>query len=249
WRKEVPGSVLKRRDLALAAFPCSGGWGCDDVPVTLGRFGGRRSQIAVEHAKLHDRVEKLQAFIVGDVLLRLGRQDEGQFEICGLFHDGVPLAFGSAKRIRLTVDAGINARECASLYGSLPHLWRLQIRSGCALGDREQRACPLDCGRDRPNLFAEWPSGRERYQSRGGSMKDSCCAPGRQSQPAEAKVQSGPEKQQQRACGSKGKPPSEDIVWLEGGRSYCGTTRVVIKGDGEERRPARVRPFGIERFA
>src|SRR5690606_33350789 len=37
WRKEVPGSVLKRRDLALAAFPCSGGWGCDDVPVTLGR--------------------------------------------------------------------------------------------------------------------------------------------------------------------------------------------------------------------
>lgn len=40
-----------------------------------------------------------------------------------------------------------------------------------------------------------------------------------------------------------------DIVWLNGGRSYCGTPRVVIRGDGEQMRPTRVLPFGIDRFA
>jgi formylglycine-generating enzyme required for sulfatase activity len=42
---------------------------------------------------------------------------------------------------------------------------------------------------------------------------------------------------------------SADIVWLDGGRSWCGTTRPLIPSDGEERRETRVRPFGIERFA
>lgn len=40
-----------------------------------------------------------------------------------------------------------------------------------------------------------------------------------------------------------------DIVWLDGGRSYCGTRHVVIKADGEERRALRIKPFGIDRFA
>ncbi|HEV7414844.1 MAG TPA: formylglycine-generating enzyme family protein [Tianweitania sediminis] len=42
---------------------------------------------------------------------------------------------------------------------------------------------------------------------------------------------------------------AEGVVWLQGGRSYCGTPRVLIKGDGEHVRPTNVRPFGIERFA
>ncbi|OQM74185.1 sulfatase modifying factor 1 (C-alpha-formyglycine- generating enzyme 1) [Pseudaminobacter manganicus] len=39
------------------------------------------------------------------------------------------------------------------------------------------------------------------------------------------------------------------MVWLGGGRSYCGTARPTIKGDGEEYRSVRVQPFGIDRFA
>src|SRR5215207_4299294 len=40
-----------------------------------------------------------------------------------------------------------------------------------------------------------------------------------------------------------------DVVWLQGGRSYAGTDRVLIPGDGEERRDARAAPFGIDRRA
>jgi formylglycine-generating enzyme required for sulfatase activity len=46
-----------------------------------------------------------------------------------------------------------------------------------------------------------------------------------------------------------GTAPGPDVVWLAGGRSYCGTRQVVIRGDGEERREVRVGRFGIDRFA
>lgn len=41
----------------------------------------------------------------------------------------------------------------------------------------------------------------------------------------------------------------EGVIWLQGGRSYCGTPRALIKGDGEQLRASTVRPFGIDRFA
>lgn len=40
-----------------------------------------------------------------------------------------------------------------------------------------------------------------------------------------------------------------DIVWLDGGRSWCGTLHPLIPGDGEERRNVRLKPFGIDRHA
>ena len=43
---------------------------------------------------------------------------------------------------------------------------------------------------------------------------------------------------------------SEDVVWLEGGKSHVGTDRPEIRGDGESpARPKRLKPFGISKYA
>lgn len=68
----------------------------------------------------------------------------------------------------------------------------------------------------------------------------SCCAPAR----------SRAAHKDRAAAISPGENRRDDeIVWLEGGRSYCGTRRVLFQADGEERRETRVKPFGIDRFA
>lgn len=73
-------------------------------------------------------------------------------------------------------------------------------------------------------------------------MKDSpCCCPSRGPGPVEQAFAPVLAKSAARK--------DREIVWLDGGRSYCGTERVLIRGDGENLRPAKVQPFGIERFA
>jgi formylglycine-generating enzyme required for sulfatase activity len=67
-----------------------------------------------------------------------------------------------------------------------------------------------------------------------------CCSPARANHPGER-----PQPQSIVSVASR----HDDIVWLDGGLSYCGTTCVVIKGDGEQLRETRVAPFGIDRFA
>lgn len=68
-----------------------------------------------------------------------------------------------------------------------------------------------------------------------------CCAPRRNPAPGDTA--------QSTAIPHSGGRDEEHIVWLGGGRSYCGTARAIIKGDGEEHRSVRVQPFGIDRFA
>jgi formylglycine-generating enzyme required for sulfatase activity len=70
-----------------------------------------------------------------------------------------------------------------------------------------------------------------------------CCTPGRGTAVPERASPPHP------AAASTGPRDRNSVVWLEGGRTYAGTNRVLIPGDGEERRNVRVRPFGIDRFA
>jgi formylglycine-generating enzyme required for sulfatase activity len=51
------------------------------------------------------------------------------------------------------------------------------------------------------------------------------------------------------AAGAVPPESADDVVWLNGGRTYAGTDRSLIPRDGEERRSVRVRPFGIDRLA
>lgn len=67
-----------------------------------------------------------------------------------------------------------------------------------------------------------------------------CCSPARDSRPCEVAHQSF-------VTAAAG--PHDSIVWLDGGKSYCGTPRVLIKADGEHMRATKVQPFGIDRFA
>lgn len=72
-------------------------------------------------------------------------------------------------------------------------------------------------------------------------MKDGCCTPARETYGSQAEVGlPNP---------NPGMTAPHDTVWLQGGKSFCGTSQVVIKADGEERRPVNVRPFGIDRTA
>ncbi|MHA6684772.1 formylglycine-generating enzyme family protein [Mesorhizobium sp. A556] len=68
-----------------------------------------------------------------------------------------------------------------------------------------------------------------------------CCAPRHNPVPGDTA--------QSRDFRRSGGRDEEHIVWLGGGRSYCGTHRATIKGGGEEHRSVRVQPFGIDRFA
>lgn len=47
----------------------------------------------------------------------------------------------------------------------------------------------------------------------------------------------------------KGRADMRGIVWLRGGRTYLGVEQPLIQQDGEFRRSARLRPFGIDRCA
>lgn len=71
-------------------------------------------------------------------------------------------------------------------------------------------------------------------------MQDCCSAPDRGPRQPKAKPLPVPAREV---------PIPSDVVWLQGGRSFCGTKHVVIKGDGEERRPVSLKPFGIDRVA
>lgn len=72
-------------------------------------------------------------------------------------------------------------------------------------------------------------------------MTKSCCASNRQADPDLPQ----PPAQAHQAGG----PAPTDVVWLDGGKSWCGASSVGIAGDGEERRETRLKPFGIARYA
>lgn len=68
----------------------------------------------------------------------------------------------------------------------------------------------------------------------------SCCSPTRNPRPSEAVDPP--------AAALALRQPN-DVVWLDGGRSYCGTARVMIRGDGEQLRATKVQCFGVDRYA
>lgn len=75
-------------------------------------------------------------------------------------------------------------------------------------------------------------------------MEKACCCPA-----ADEPRTAAPFKDHTTRLVPGGAPARADVVWLDGGRTYAGTDRVVIPGDGEERRMLRLYPFGIDRYA
>ncbi|MBT1155373.1 hypothetical protein J1C56_07185 [Aminobacter anthyllidis] len=65
----------------------------------------------VEHRKLHDDVERQQRLVVGDVLLRLRRHDEGHFQVGRLFQGGL---LSLASRNDTALRKGVEKQLCLS---------------------------------------------------------------------------------------------------------------------------------------
>ncbi len=86
-REEGPGLVLERGDPAVLALPRPGRGIGDDVALALGGFVRRRGAAPACDCKLDEGVQLPQRLVVGDVLLRLRRQDVGKPEIGGRVQD------------------------------------------------------------------------------------------------------------------------------------------------------------------
>ena len=91
-----PGAVDPVGDAAVPAGPVAGGARGDDVAVAVGRAARRRGQVAVEHGELHQPVEQPQRLVVGDVLLRLAREQVRQQEV------GAGVGHGCSQNWRVT---------------------------------------------------------------------------------------------------------------------------------------------------
>ena len=97
---ELPPRRRIKRDPAGLACPKAGRPDRHDMAVPDRRRGGRHGQVAGQHRQLHHHVQKAQRLVVGDVLLRLRRQDQGQLQDGrGVGHGACPR--GLADRPRL----------------------------------------------------------------------------------------------------------------------------------------------------
>ena len=103
--EERPGAVLPGRDLAGLAGPGAGRAGGDDVAVAVGGRARRAGEVLVEHHQLHERVERADGLVVGDVLLGLGGDDVGERQVRGAVH-----ARGDSTRLLLHTGAGCHSR-------------------------------------------------------------------------------------------------------------------------------------------
>lgn len=79
-RVKHPFAVLPRDDVVLVELPGAGGVRADDVAVAVRGIVGGRGKVAVENRELHERIQCADRFVVGDVGLRLLRQDVGNVE-------------------------------------------------------------------------------------------------------------------------------------------------------------------------
>ena len=78
---EQPGGAVEMGNIVGVAGPVAGGGRCDDVAVAGSGGDGRGVQMAVEHSQLRQHIEGNQRLVVGDVLLRLSGEDEGEVEM------------------------------------------------------------------------------------------------------------------------------------------------------------------------
>src|SRR5437870_3089519 len=84
--EERPGTVLIGRHLAGLAGPGAGWARRHDVAVAVRGRARWAGEVLVEHHQLHERVERADGLVVGDVLLGLSRDDVGQRQVGGVVH-------------------------------------------------------------------------------------------------------------------------------------------------------------------
>lgn len=124
----IPGAILPCGNLVRAAGPGSGRLSCDQVACAVRhRFigGVRRALTFFADRQVDERIEEKQGLIVGDVFLRLRRQNEGHCKVRAIVAHVAPLGEGA---------------KCKGLYREVD-----AVRGRAALKGRDRNAqCP-DC--------------------------------------------------------------------------------------------------------
>ena len=90
-REELPGRAIPHGNVLAMPSPGPAWPRRHDIAIPQGGQGRRRGQIASRDRKLHHHIQKPQGLVVGDMFLRLRRQDMGKRQDRRLFgHWGPP---------------------------------------------------------------------------------------------------------------------------------------------------------------
>lgn len=91
WRDREPRAILTEGEPAAFAGPVTRGIRGDEEAVSFRRIFWRCGDGGLD-GELHDRIQPLQGFVVGDVFLCLGGEDIGKPKSRRLFRHDVPSA-------------------------------------------------------------------------------------------------------------------------------------------------------------